>query len=187
MVTKRCVFRFPCTRVIMLFCGIEPISRTVISLGSIVKTMGSEMDSAISLAVSIMDHQFQFRHPILIKAAKISINENFAENFDSNEKPPYSYAQLIVQAILSSPDHQITLSGIYNYITSHYPWYRSTDKGWQNSIRHNLSLNRYFIKVSRSQKEPGKGSFWRMESSSAPLNFELAYKKRKPKLSKGNK
>uniref|UniRef100_A0A915PX05 Fork-head domain-containing protein n=1 Tax=Setaria digitata TaxID=48799 RepID=A0A915PX05_9BILA len=116
-------------------------------------------------------------------------DRNGKENCDglAFEKPPYSYAQLIVQAIMSAPDQQITLSGIYNYITSRYPWYRSTDKGWQNSIRHNLSLNRYFVKVARSQEEPGKGSFWRMESSSAPRNVELAYKKRKPKSSKNGK
>lgn len=57
-------------------------------------------------------------------------------------KPPYSYAQLIVQAVASATDKQLTLSGIYSYITKHYPYYRTADKGWQNSIRHNLSLNR---------------------------------------------
>lgn len=46
-------------------------------------------------------------------------------------KPPYSYAQLIVQAISSAPDKQLTLSGIYAHITKHYPYYRTADKGWQ--------------------------------------------------------
>ena len=48
-------------------------------------------------------------------------------------KPPYSYAQLIVQAITSAPDKQLTLSGIYAYITKNYPYYRNADKGWQVS------------------------------------------------------
>lgn len=47
------------------------------------------------------------------------------------QKPPYSYAQLIVQAITSAQDRQLTLSGIYAYITKNYPYYRTADKGWQ--------------------------------------------------------
>ncbi|ROL49455.1 Forkhead box protein K1 [Anabarilius grahami] len=94
-------------------------------------------------------------------------------------KPPYSYAQLIVQAISSAPDRQLTLSGIYAHITKHYPYYRTADKGWQNSIRHNLSLNRYFIKVPRSQEEPGKGSFWRVDPSSEAKLVEQAFRKRR--------
>ncbi|KAM4594485.1 forkhead box protein K1 [Fundulus diaphanus] len=94
-------------------------------------------------------------------------------------KPPYSYAQLIVQAISSAPDRQLTLSGIYAHITKHYPYYRTADKGWQNSIRHNLSLNRYFLKVARSQDEPGKGSFWRIDSASESKLVEQAFRKRR--------
>ncbi|XP_044289723.1 forkhead box protein K1 isoform X2 [Varanus komodoensis] len=94
-------------------------------------------------------------------------------------KPPYSYAQLIVQAISSAQDKQLTLSGIYAHITKHYPYYRTADKGWQNSIRHNLSLNRYFIKVPRSQEEPGKGSFWRIDPPSEGKLVEQAFRKRR--------
>ncbi|XP_048483008.1 forkhead box protein K1 isoform X3 [Plutella xylostella] len=96
-------------------------------------------------------------------------------------KPPYSYAQLIVQAVASAPDKQLTLSGIYSYITKNYPYYRTADKGWQNSIRHNLSLNRYFIKVPRSQEEPGKGSFWRIDPQSESKLIELAFRPRRPR------
>ncbi|KAI5651681.1 forkhead domain-containing protein [Phthorimaea operculella] len=92
-----------------------------------------------------------------------------------------SYAQLIVQAVASAPDKQLTLSGIYSYITKHYPYYRTADKGWQNSIRHNLSLNRYFIKVPRSQEEPGKGSFWRIDAQSESKLIELAFRPRRPR------
>ncbi|XP_046820413.1 forkhead box protein K1 isoform X1 [Vespa crabro] len=96
-----------------------------------------------------------------------------------DSKPPYSYAQLIVQAIASAPDKQLTLSGIYSYITKNYPYYRTADKGWQNSIRHNLSLNRYFIKVPRSQEEPGKGSFWRIDPQSEAKLIEQAFRRRR--------
>ncbi|VEN43613.1 unnamed protein product [Callosobruchus maculatus] len=96
-----------------------------------------------------------------------------------DSKPPFSYAQLIVQAIASAADKQLTLSGIYSYITKNYPYYRTADKGWQNSIRHNLSLNRYFIKVPRSQEEPGKGSFWRIDPQSETKLIEQAFRRRR--------
>ena len=49
----------------------------------------------------------------------------------------------------------------------------------QNSIRHNLSLNRYFLKVARSQEEPGKGSFWRIDPSSESKLVEQAFRRRR--------
>lgn len=50
---------------------------------------------------------------------------------------------------------------------------------FQNSIRHNLSLNRYFIKVPRSTEEPGKGSFWRIDPASESKLIEQAFRRRR--------
>lgn len=55
---------------------------------------------------------------------------------EDKTKPPFSYAQLIVQAISAQKDKQLTLSGIYAYISKKYPYYQSHEKGWQASFSH---------------------------------------------------
>ncbi|KAF1958275.1 hypothetical protein CC80DRAFT_515071 [Byssothecium circinans] len=80
-------------------------------------------------------------------------------------KPNLSYAQLIGQAILNSPDEMLTLANIYDYIKAHYAYFRHTSAGWQNSIRHNLSLNKSFEKIARRTDEPGKGMKWKIADS----------------------
>ncbi|VDQ07667.1 unnamed protein product [Trichobilharzia regenti] len=46
-------------------------------------------------------------------------------------KPPYSYAQLIIQAIASSPNQRLTLADIYAHISRTFPYYKPHEKGWQ--------------------------------------------------------
>jgi len=76
------------------------------------------------------------------------------------QKPPYSYAELIAQAIISVPSYKLPLNKIYEWISTHYPFYKLSETGWQNSIRHNLSLNNSFVKCPRTEEDPGKGCYW---------------------------
>ncbi|KFA65395.1 hypothetical protein S40285_00418 [Stachybotrys chlorohalonatus IBT 40285] len=96
-------------------------------------------------------------------AVVIGSNNSLDLSQDDNQhiKPQYSYAQMITQAILNAPEGKLNLNGIYKFIMNKYSYYRHQQAaGWQNSIRHNLSLNKAFDKVARSTDEPGKGMKW---------------------------
>ncbi|KAJ2900527.1 hypothetical protein IWW38_000402 [Coemansia aciculifera] len=86
-------------------------------------------------------------------------------------RPPYSYTALIAQAIIVSKHKQLTLREIYDSINDTYPQIcQGPDIGWQNTIRHNLSLNQCFKRIPRHQlplslssRLRGKGSYWTVD------------------------
>nr|XP_054604542.1 forkhead box protein P1-B isoform X4 [Nothobranchius furzeri] len=86
----------------------------------------------------------------------ISQNKEFYMNADV--RPPFTYASLIRQAILESPEKQLTLNEIYNWFTRMFAYFRRNAATWKGAVRTNLSLHKCFMRV-----EDEFGSFWTVD------------------------
>ncbi|GFY77230.1 forkhead box protein O [Trichonephila inaurata madagascariensis] len=101
-----------------------------------------------------------------------SIGEEQKDNQKKlNRKNPWgsrSYADLITQAIETSPEKRMTLSQIYDWMVRNVPFFNdqaesSSSAGWKNSIRHNLSLHKKFLRIRNDGT--GKSSWWTVNAA----------------------
>ncbi|XP_022239867.1 forkhead box protein P1-like isoform X2 [Limulus polyphemus] len=96
---------------------------------------------------------------------EIQRNREFYKN--AEVRPPFTYASLIRQAIIESPEKQLTLNEIYSWFQNTFCYFRRNAATWKNAVRHNLSLHKCFMRV-----ENVKGAVWTVD--------ELEFYKRRP-------
>ncbi|KYN06993.1 Forkhead box protein P1 [Cyphomyrmex costatus] len=107
---------------------------------------------------------------------EIQRNREFYKNADV--RPPFTYASLIRQSIIESPEKQLTLNEIYNWFQNTFCYFRRNAATWKvsltenggsekNAVRHNLSLHKCFMRV-----ENVKGAVWTVD--------EVEFYKRRP-------
>ncbi|XP_040264564.1 forkhead box protein P1 isoform X3 [Bufo bufo] len=104
-------------------------------------------------------------------SSDIAQNQEFYKN--AEVRPPFTYASLIRQAILESPEKQLTLNEIYNWFTRMFAYFRRNAATWKNAVRHNLSLHKCFVRV-----ENVKGAVWTVD--------EIEFQKRRPQKISGS-
>ena len=87
-------------------------------------------------------------------------------------RPPYPYAGIVIHALHSSPDQQMTLGQIRQYMTEKFPSvFRSNARGWKDSVRTSLTSNNCFS-VSELCESNGvrKSRYWKVDLSLVTKN-----------------
>ncbi|XP_070559492.1 forkhead box protein P1-like isoform X3 [Ptychodera flava] len=107
-----------------------------------------------------------------LSLGSVEIQRNCEFYKTADVRPPFTYAALIRQAIIESPDRQLTLNEIYNWFTRTFAYFRRNAATWKNAVRHNLSLHKCFVRV-----ENVKGAVWTVD--------EMEYQKRRPQKISG--
>lgn len=79
----------------------------------------------------------------------------------SFKKIPLSFTCMSALCIISSPTKAAYVGEMYEYLANSFPYFKTVDSTWRNSLRHNLSTqNHNFLKIENTCKGDKKGYAW---------------------------
>ena len=113
------------------------------------------------------------RSAILKKLFKYRESDLKEAMTNPDKKPKLSYGCMIWLALKNLPREEAFLINIYDYIMDTFPYYGrqvANKNGWQNSIRHNLSLNKAFIKCGKAEH---RGNLWAIDPECETFNTQV--------------
>ncbi|XP_076679404.1 forkhead box transcription factor P isoform X5 [Andrena cerasifolii] len=120
-------------------------------------------DKSLSLSGGLYDEGI-VRRRVAVDRSGVDINEEIQRNREfyknADVRPPFTYASLIRQSIIESPEKQLTLNEIYNWFQNTFCYFRRNAATWKNAIRTNLSLHKCFVRY-----EDDFGSFWMVDDA----------------------
>lgn len=101
--------------------------------------------------------------PLIPDVCKLQLPNHQKTVYKRYGKPPYSYAGMIIAAIMTSPANMLTLSQVHDYLRNMFDFFKQPYMGWKDSVRHNLSHCKCFIKAGKTVD--GKNNYWAVDLS----------------------
>ncbi|CAF0801491.1 unnamed protein product [Rotaria sp. Silwood1] len=134
------------------------------STSTLSRTHGNNL-SIVSMGSTGKHHQMSRKSKGMLalggkKAGKGKELKNRDYYMTHDVRPPFTYATLIRQAIIESPDNQLTLNEVYKWFEAQFLYFRKNAQTWKNAVRHNLSLHKCFMRV-----ENIKGAVWTVDEN----------------------
>lgn len=111
------------------------------------KTKSANMSGYKSKTVPILPGTIIPYHPYLNQEGDAEPNTQMIDIQEKHQRPGYSYASMIGQAIMTSSEKKLALADIYSWISKTYPYYKMNDIGWKvrkiisNCLNFGITLN----------------------------------------------
>ena len=136
-------------------CAGTTLSETVVRISDLVKPCNLDipehrvqMPQSVVKSISSLQPTSNLQRPT-DTVQDMNSGESINDHTENKilEKPPYSYAGLIILAIDTSEDKMLSMSDVKEKLKSWFPFFNGKYTGWKSSVRQTLSKHPCFYKA----------------------------------------